>query len=105
VVKNLNEIIKPSKGTEMLQRIEDTPKVEDIGTIDPSIKIEESVPEKPRSTKEDQYKSMVKNGVEVVDVKAIEKKKKKKVEGNRMGDRYHLGIPINKGEHKNFDKV
>jgi hypothetical protein len=41
---------------------------------------------------------IIKNGVEVVDVKAIEKKKTKP-----KLDRF--GIPINPGEHKNFDRI
>jgi len=38
-------------------------------------------------------------GVEVVDVKAIEKNKKQKIELDKFG------IPIQKGEYRNFDKI
>jgi len=137
VIKKLDEINKPSKGTELLSRLKDVPKVDknekikpkiqedpstkideiksevisseiivkDIGNIDSSIKVEEKTPVKPSITKEEQYKSMISNGVEVVDVKAIEKNKKPKIEGSRVGNRYNLGIPVNKGENRNFDKI
>jgi len=70
----LDDIIKPSKGTELLQGLREEPEIKDIGTNDSSIKVEESSPMDPEPTKEDTYKSMIKDGVEVVDVKAIEKK-------------------------------
>ena len=77
MIKNLDEINKPSKGTELLQGLKETPIVEDVSTINQPPEIEQSVPEKPRRTKEEITRDMKKDGVEVVDVKAIEKDKKK----------------------------
>ena len=58
----------------------ETPKVDDVSTIIPETKVEESVPEEPEikePIKPEIYNSFIKDGVEVVDVKAIEKNKKK----------------------------
>ena len=101
MIKNLDEINKPSKGTELLQGLKETPKVEDVSTIIQPLKVEEKSPVVPERTKEDAYRSMIKDGVEVVDVKAIEKKFKKKPKG--IVDKF--GIPINPGEHRNFDRI
>jgi hypothetical protein len=76
VIKNLDEINKLSKGTELLRGLKDTPKDEEVILIDSPIEIEQSVPEDPENTNEDHFNSMIQDGVEVVDVKAIERKKK-----------------------------
>ena len=77
MIKNLDEINKLSLGTELLQNLPDEPKVEEVSTINQPTEIEQRVPEKPRRTKEEVLEDMKKGGVEVVDVKAIEKDKKK----------------------------
>jgi len=83
VINNLDEIHKPSKGTDLIQRLQEQPKIEDIDTYDSSIKVEEKSPEEPQDTKKDIYAGMIKDGVEVVDVKAIEKiEKKEKIKKN-----------------------
>lgn len=82
-IKSLDELSKPSVGDKLLKQLEETPetpKVEDVSTIVPEPIVEESVPETPEIKEEVKpidYKSYIKNGVEVVDVKAIEKNKKK----------------------------
>ena len=81
----------------MIQRLQNEPKVEDIGTYDPSTAIEEVTPDEPTDTKGGGYVGSILNGVEVVDVKAIEKKTPRKVD--------KFGIPINPGEHRNFDRI
>ena len=89
----------------MLQRLKNDPKVKEVDNIDPSILKEDTIVDIHPAPKEDQYNSMVKDGVEVVDVKAIERLKKKNNQPSRLGNRYNLGIPINKGEHRNFDEI
>jgi hypothetical protein len=69
-------------GDRLLKQLEnkpDTSIVKDVSTIVQQPKVEEKVPEKPTATKIDPstYNSFIKDGVEVVDVKAIEKNKKK----------------------------
>ena len=86
----------------MLQNLSDEKKPKEVVSTIKEPEVEENVPDKPVDTKEDQYNSMIRNGVEVVDVKAIEKKKQQ----DRMGgSRYNFGIPIKKDEKKNFDKI
>lgn len=80
----------------MIQRLENEPKVEDVSIYNPPIEIETETPSDPQGTNKDNYVSWIRNGVEVVDVKAIEKKKPKL-------DKF--GIPIQPGEHKNFDRI
>jgi hypothetical protein len=58
--------------------------------------VEQSVPDKPENTNKSTYNGFIKDGVEVVDVKAIEKQKPKV-------DKF--GIPIQPGEHRNFDRI
>jgi hypothetical protein len=83
VIKSLDELSKPSVGDKLLKQLDETPdepKVEEVSTINQEPKVEQSVPAKPeeaKNTSKDDYKSFFKNGVEVVDVKAIEKNKKK----------------------------
>ena len=98
MIKDLKEINKPSKGTELLQRLKSERKVEDISTINQPIEVQEKSPDEPENTKDDGYVGGILDGVEVVDVKAIEKKKEP-----RKVDRF--GIPIQPGEHRNFDKI
>ena len=81
----------------MIQRLESEAKVEDIGIYDPSTKIEEKSPDEPAETISNEYVGGIVNGVEVVDVKAIEKKTPRKVD--------KFGIPIQPGEHRNFDRI
>ena len=76
MIKNLDEINKPSKGTELLQSLKETPKIEDVSTIITPPKSEQSDPEIPQNESKG-YVGGVIDGVEVVDVKAIEKDKKK----------------------------
>ena len=93
----MDEINKPSKGTELLQSLQNEPKIEDVSTIIQPPEVEQSVLDEPQDTsKADAYTSFIKNGVEVVDVKAIEKKKLKPIV-----DRH--GIPRHPDEYNNFD--
>lgn len=101
MIKNLDTIKKQSPGTELLQNLSDEKKPKEVVSTISEPEVAENVPDKPVDTKEDQYNSMIRNGVEVVDVKAIEKKKQEIVVGNR----YNFGIPIKKDEKKNFDKI
>ena len=94
MIKDLDEIKTKSKGTELLQSLSDESKVEDVSTY---VKPTEEVQTSPDES-EQPYTSKIKEGVEVVDVKAIEKYKKK-----RKVDKF--GIPIQPGEHRNFDRI
>ena len=89
IIKNLDEINKLSKGTELIQKLQNEPKIKDVSIYVPQLKIEEKTLDKPEDIKID-YDKLIKDGVEVVDVKAIPK---------------NPGIPIKPGEHKNFDKI
>lgn len=63
-----------------LEETQSTPKVEDVSIIISPPKVEESVSEitaEKDPVKPDDYRSFIKNGVEVVDVKALDKDKKK----------------------------
>ena len=80
VIKNLDKINKLSKGTELLQRLEETPIKEEVRTIIKPTEVEQSVPEEPRPTIKVPSQDIKTQGVEVVDVKAIEKNKKKLLE-------------------------
>lgn len=79
----MEELKKPTVGDKLLKQLEETqsePKKEDVSTIIQQPKKEQSDPDKPEnkdSVKPDDYNSYIKDGVEVVDVKAIEKDKKK----------------------------
>lgn len=98
VLKNLDNLHKLSKGDELIKSlsVNAIPKVEE--SIIPDNIIEETTPEEPEHKIEDKvYVAENINGVEVVDVKAIEKNKK--VETDKFG------IPIAKGEYRNFDKI
>lgn len=99
MIKSVDELSKPSKGEKLLLKLPETPKVEEVITYVQPPKIEESVPEEPEEptrTPTKDYASFIRDGVEVVDVKAIEKKK---------GNVDKFGIPIQPGEHKNFDRI
>lgn len=100
VLKNLDKLHKLSlsKGDELIKRLS----ANSIAKVEESIIsdniIEETTPEEPEHKIEDEvYVTENINGVEVVDVKAIEKNKK--VESDKFG------IPIAKGEYRNFDKI
>ena len=105
----MDELSKPTVGDKLLKQLEETqstPKGEDVSTIISPPKVEESVPEVTEvkdPVKPDDYKSYIKGGVEVVDVKAIEKDKKKLEIPKWKVDKF--GIPINPGEHRNFDRI
>lgn len=91
MIKNLDEINAPSAGTKLLQSLKETPEVEDVSTIIKPPEIEEKTPVVSEDTNNDVYSSMIKDGVEVVDVKAIERNKKSRT--GHPADRYHFGIP------------
>lgn len=82
----------------MLQSLSDEPKVKDVSTIIKPQPVEQISPDEPQDTKDKGFVGGIKNGVEVVDVKAIEKKKPK-----LTMDKF--GIPIQPGEHRNFDRI
>jgi len=94
LIKHYEDINKPSKGQELIESLETLPNT----TVDVPIIEEPKVVETPPEPHENQgYSSFITdNGIEVVDVKAIEKNK-------RRVDKW--GIPIQKGEHSNFDKI
>ena len=79
IIKTIDEINKPSKGEELLQTLvaEQKPTAEESEPISKPPVAEESEP----ISKPSNYTSMIKDGVEVVDVKAIlEEASKKKLE-------------------------
>ena len=86
----VDEIRKPSKGEELLKRIQDNIKNQDVSTNDLAAKVTPDVPSDPVSISRD--------GVEVVDVKIIPKEQ----DGEFYIDKY--GIP-HKGPRKTWDKI
>ena len=103
IIKNLDDIHKPSLGTELIESLRNQVilKVED--TINNPIIIDQTSPDEPETiiedTKLNEYVGEIINGVEVVDVKAIERDKKPSVQLDKFG------IPIQRGEYRNFDKI
>lgn len=87
-----------SKGSELLERLKNEVSTPDIEIYDPSTKIEQTTPSEPEESAKTNYvESIIKDGVEVVDVKAIEKKREKpKVD--------KFGIPRHPNEYRNFDR-
>lgn len=101
MLTSLDEFNRPSLGTELIQRLHDESKVEDkVSIISPPI-VEEKVPEViPEPIKEplvNQYAGFIQNGVEVVDVKNPQQREKLKLD--------KFGIPVQPGEHANFDRI
>jgi hypothetical protein len=103
VVKNLDDLIKPSLGTELIQSLHSEHKLNDVVSTLPEPKVEEKSPEVVPTQKEEStdnaFAGFIKDGIEVVDVKAELEKAEKK----RAVDRF--GIPIRPGEHRNFDRI
>lgn len=78
----MDELNKPSVGDKLLKQLEvnsEPLEVKDVSTIISTPEVEESVPENTevKDRPPVDYKGFIKDGVEVVDVKAIEKDKKK----------------------------
>ncbi len=78
--------------------MQNAPDIKDISTYDSSTKVEQISPDKPENTSEPNYAGGILGGVEVVDVKAIEKKKPKMIIDK-------FGIPRHPNEYKNFDRI
>jgi len=98
-LKSLKEINKPSKGDEVIALLEKMEKEKQKESITPLTTVTENPQDSilvPPELKDD-YASYVMDGVEVIDAKAVPKKK--------VGQVDKFGIPINPGEHRNFDKI
>jgi hypothetical protein len=90
LIKHIEQINAPSKGEELIESLKDEIKlVEDSSPIEQPKVIETSLDEPVKEYKE---------GIEVVDVKAVPIKKTKL-------DVDKFGIPVQKNERKNFDKI
>lgn len=103
MITDLDQFHRPSLGTELIESLRDDPKSEDKVSIVRESIIEESVPEViPDEKNEPQtngFASYIQNGVEVIDVKAPSANPKP----SRQVDKW--GIPIQPGEHRNFDRI
>jgi len=99
--KSIEEVIKPSIGDEVIALLEKKEKD----------KIKDSITEQAKDEEMKRQASLVppeiltpylESGVEVIDAKAIPKPGEKKKSRWRV-DKF--GIPINPGEHRNFDRI
>jgi hypothetical protein len=80
----VEEIRKPSKGDELIKRLQESISIVDVCTNELTDKVSPDVSKKPGKD----YIGEIINGVEVIDVKALDK----------------LGIPIEK-DRKTWDKI
>jgi len=86
----VKEIHKPSKGEELLKRIEENIKSKDVSTNDLAEKVSPDAPSDPVDISRD--------GVEVVDVKIVPKEENEEFYIDKFG------IP-HKGPRKTWDKI
>jgi len=100
IIEDLDEIKPISKGEELILNFQEEPKVSDVSINIPSKEIKEKTSDEPEKEIKDHYVSIIKDGVEVIDVKAIEKAEERK---HRKSDKF--GIPIGRDERQNFDKI
>lgn len=96
----IEEIRRPSKGDELLQRIKESIKVRDISTNESTEKVTQNAPSDPKKDDKKDFVGTIKNGVEVVDVKIIPKEEDQK--GSVYVDKF--GIP-HRGPRKTWDKI
>ena len=101
VIQDLNEIKPISRGEELIQNFQEEPKPMDISIYISTKEIKEKTSDDLEKTSKDNYVSVIKDGVEVIDVRAIEKAE----ENLKKGKVDKFGIPIGKDERRNFDKI
>ena len=101
-IKKLDEVIKPSKGDEVIALIENLEKEKDKESIIQPIESVQKSQESLLIPPELLTPYMQEKGVEVIDVRAVPMEPEKQREPGKVNK---FGIPIQKGENLNFDRI